>query len=430
LRYKNFIMRLMSALLVASSAVPAVGFAADVATVGGWEVNETEPSSRPTSEAPSGAVVDLPDDVLQVRVRSELREFTDWLAANKVRGVIGEVGWPDNSRGDAERWNAVAEAWYRDADAAGLWVTYWDAGESRTNYPLAAYKPTAWLSPTVSVVDTQARVIEAHPSTTSYQRGVYLATAVRPAPWRDEVTSAFSNTNPGQYGVDYKYDEGSTFQFLAGRGIGYVTIGFRWERLQPELGEPLDQQELAYLKEAVESAEHAGLHVVLQPFNKAAYYRSDGERGTRLLIGPTSLTRSYFNDLWIRLSDEFRDDPTVIAYGLMNEPAASVRPETWERTSQEAVTAIRANGDAKLILVPGARWSKLREWTSTHPRAWISDPLDNFRYEAHHYFDHDATGTYVNRYAEDLQAAQAAGYGAVAAAAASQPHASGEARGR
>ena len=68
-------------------------------------------------------------DALHRRVRAELGRFTDWLRAEGVKGYVGEVGWPDNYRGDAALWNALARACYRDADAAGMWVTQWSTGE-------------------------------------------------------------------------------------------------------------------------------------------------------------------------------------------------------------------------------------------------------------------------------------------------------------
>ena len=81
-----------------------------------------------------------PADALHVRVRAELKAFTDWLAANDAKGYIGEVGWPNDVNGDGARWNALASAWFRDADAAALWVTAFDAHQRRCQYKLAIYK--------------------------------------------------------------------------------------------------------------------------------------------------------------------------------------------------------------------------------------------------------------------------------------------------
>lgn len=77
-----------------------------------------------------------------------LEEFVDWIASNRVRGDIGEIGWPSyeemlasglppsEATDEAQRWNALAEKWFRIADAASLSVTYWAAsGLQSTSYP-------------------------------------------------------------------------------------------------------------------------------------------------------------------------------------------------------------------------------------------------------------------------------------------------------
>ena len=51
--------------------------------------------------------------------------------------------------------------------------------------------------------------------------------------------------------------------------------------------------------------------------------------------------------------------------------------QTWETISQQVVTAIRANGDSKKILVPGYGFSGAKTWADNHPRAWITDTVNN-----------------------------------------------------
>lgn len=97
-------------------------------------------------------------------VLPRLKSFTDWLARNRVRGSIGEVGWPSSRRTATwPQWNAKAEEWYRAADAARLPVTYFSA-TSAYNQSIAAYDAprNAWAIPGLSVAETQAQVIEAH----------------------------------------------------------------------------------------------------------------------------------------------------------------------------------------------------------------------------------------------------------------------------
>ena len=101
-------------------------------------------------------------------VLARLDAYVDWLARHGVKGAIGEVGWPSSrTKQDWERWNALAEKWYRRADRAGLWVTYWNATSAYTDwttaYDNARNSPSA---PGIDRAETPARVIEAHGSIT------------------------------------------------------------------------------------------------------------------------------------------------------------------------------------------------------------------------------------------------------------------------
>jgi hypothetical protein len=91
--------------------------------------------------------------------------------------------------------------------------------------------------------------------------------------------------------------------------------------------------------------------------------------------------------------------------------ANGFRPaQLWEQASQAALSAIRANGDTKLVMVPGYQWSGVKQWAAQHPRAWITDSANNYRYEAHHYWDSDSSGTYNRTYQEEVTEAEARGY--------------------
>ena len=362
----------------------------------------------------------VPSDALHRRVRAELERFTGWLRENGVGGYVGEVGWPDDYAGDAERWNALAEAWYADADAANLWVTQWATGEWwGTGYKLAPYEDRHFPIGSPNGVDsanTQAAVTEAHPTTPSYLRRVNVSGAEFGAPFSTETTSEFSNRRPGRYDRAYHYDGQATFDFLAGRGIGLIRLQFRWERLQPERGGPLDPTELGRRRAAVGRATAAGLQVILDVHNFGDYYVERDGRGVRCPIGSRRLPIRFFVDLRRRLSAGFRETPGIAGYGLMNEPARMPRvgdlspARVWEAASQGALDVIRSGGDDRLVLVQGYEWAGAQRWPQNHPKAWISDPADNFRYEAHHYWDRNNSGAYTNGYEAEVADAQQRGF--------------------
>lgn len=214
------------------------------------------------------------------------------------------------------------------------------------------------------------------------------------------------------YGVNWRWPGAQEFNFIASRGFDLVRLPFMWERQQPVLGSPMDATQQAKLVETVGYARAAGLKVVLDLHNYTAY---NGQ-----LFGATpGPTLAQFIDIWLRLSTLFRDDETVVGYGLMNEPrnmplvGAETGRDRWQTWSQACLDAIRATGDATCILVGGYSSSSLGGWLNTtagHPNPWIIDPLDNYAYEAHHYWDSNG-GAYSTTYAQELTATAAFGSG-------------------
>ena len=355
--------------------------------------------------APAPVSAQAPD-ALHQRILSELREFTDWLERHDVQGYIGEVGWPDDERAEADEWNALAEAWLDDADAAGLWVTYWATGEWwGHDYLLSAYEDPD-SSGGVERANTQAPILERH---LGPGRGIVDAGGEFGYAPTTERTSKFSNRNPGKYDRAYHYDTAATFEFLASRGIELVKIPFRWERLQPRLGGRLDRDELRRLRGVTARAGAAGLDVVLDMHNFGAYYAARGGQGVRCAIGQRRCSVRDFADAWERIAKAFKTTEAVAAYTLMTEPVAMKpvgnrsAPEVWRRASQAAVTAIRRVGERDATLfVSGYHWSGAYDWSRWNPEPWITDPSDATRYEAHHYWDQDHSGRYGDTYAEEL----------------------------
>jgi hypothetical protein len=149
------------------------------------------------------------------------------------------------------------------------------------------------------------------------------------------------------------------------------------------------------------------LLVVLDMHNFGAYYMSEGRRGVRRAIGSNRCTIADFADVWRRISRSFHGVPGIVAYGLMNEPvglpvvAGSSPAEVWRRASQAAVSAIRRTGDRTLVMVSGYGYAGTHDWKVVNPRPWIHDPAHHVRYEAHHYFDIDHSGSYAMTYDEE-----------------------------
>jgi len=347
-------------------------------------------------------------DALCKRELASLASFTGWLQKYGAQGYIGEVGWPtypkDDTTGDGYLWNQLGELWFQAADKAGLPVTGWAAGEW--------YEPTkntniyehegdhAWPLEPLTARRIQADVFEAH----------YGALGGVNSVGGEGTPSGFSNKNLGIYDTHYHYDSQQSFHYLAANKVKVVRLMFRWERMQPTLGGPIDTtgQAFTQLKAAIGRANQAGLKVIVEPHNFGAYMEKDaaGNVGRKPIgVGVGDVPISQFGDFWKKLATELKNVPGLLGYGLMNEPyglrssprqmltAAGV----WEAASSAAYKAIRGTDGTHTIYVPAYAWDGVRSFAACHPKGpWITGFVHNVRYEAHQYFDFDGSGAYAN----------------------------------
>lgn len=372
------IARLTAVLLAAATVLPLMTGTADAAF-------------RPRS-------VRIMPDALTTLATTELDTWTAWLRKNKVKGYVGEVGWPS----DDPRWNALADTWFKRADSANLSVSTWVAGEWAHGHQLGGYTRSSMrLGSPLDTARSNALVAERHIGMTTALRGVNTTGPEMGTP-ADAPTSTFSNRNVGVLDQNYHYDSAATYQYLASRGIQLVRLPFRWERVQRTPFGRLDGPEMARLKATVAAAHAAGIKVVLDMHNYGGYYLHDATtgKGVRRVLGSKQLPVTAFVDVWTKLTKSFAGNGAVHGYALMNEPIGlpTIRRVTpaklWEKATQQALSAIRAQGDRRFVSVPGYEWSSMTNWVKNHPKAWIKDPARNFSYEAHQYFDARRSGVY------------------------------------
>ena len=214
---------------------------------------------------------------------------------------------------------------------------------------------------------------------------------------------------PGVMNTDYTFQSENTFRYFGGKNLTLIRFPIQWERIQQTPHGPLDPAYLAALKSAIGWSKAHGGQFIIDIHNFARYsINENGKLNTYVIDNPSGgvvkITGSDLADLWVKLSNEFKDEPGVYAYDLMNEPH-DMGPADWKAISQAVLSAIRANGDNKLIMIPGNNWSAANTWPTIHgPISWISDPAGNFVYEAHQYFDRDNSGSYARTYDQELAA--------------------------
>lgn len=221
--------------------------------------------------------------------------------------------------------------------------------------------------------------------------------ATRPGPppleWRGVSLAGaeFGEKNlPGVYGNDYVYPTVASTAYFQAHGMNLVRLGFRWERLQPQLGGEFDPTEAARLSRFVDGSTARGLHVLLNPHNYARWHGH--------LVGSREVPAAAFADFWRRLALRFKDNPRVL-FGLVNEPHG-LPAEAWADAAQAAVDAIRATGAQNIISVPGTNWTGAWTWHAAYhgtPNAdvmgRVRDPADRLLIEVHQYLDEDGSGT-------------------------------------
>jgi hypothetical protein len=254
---------------------------------------------------------------------------------------------------------------------------------------------------------SQASVVEHHPSTDRYLRGVVLAGG---SFGDGEANGGFGTGNAGRYGFDYRYETVPTYADLARHGVRLVRLAVTWERLQPVPFGPLSPVELARVRVALAAAGRAHLDVVLDLHGYGDYAAGGGTEGPvrHLLLGSPALPTAALSDFWKRMATAVAGSPAVAGYGLLNEPtrlAATGRAgaRIWERAAQQAVDAIRATGSTTAVTISGYLPMGPGAWGQMHPRAWIRDPLHRVAYESHAYFDSDGSGRYDASYASERQ---------------------------
>ncbi len=208
----------------------------------------------------------------------------------------------------------------------------------------------------------------------------------------------FGEAMPGVFNQDYTYPTVAELDYFKSKGLKLIRLPFRWERLQPVLGAELDKSELKRLKDFVEEAAKRDIFILLDLHNSARYALN----GKEIRIGSSLVTTSHIRDLWTKLAAEFKNHKNIWGYGIMNEPADMANKTHWFGIAQEIITGIRTKDTATAIVVGGDSWSSAERWPEESDNLKnLKDPSNNLIFEAHVYFDKDASGQYLGSYDDE-----------------------------
>jgi endoglucanase len=194
-----------------------------------------------------------------------------------------------------------------------------------------------------------------------------------------------NNVFPGVLNYDYVEPTHAEIDYYASEGMNVIRLPFDWERVQPVMNGPLDQNYLSLMDDVVSYAASKGITVDLALGSYGEYYGQP--------IGGTAVPDSAFANVWSQLATHYASAPNVM-FGLMGEPAQQT-PTQWLAAANDAIGAIRAAGATQEILVPGTDYDGGESWESSGNAAvmgGIVDPGMNFAYEIHQYLDANSSG--------------------------------------
>ncbi|PRP77243.1 endoglucanase (endo-1,4-beta-glucanase) (cellulase) [Planoprotostelium fungivorum] len=210
----------------------------------------------------------------------------------------------------------------------------------------------------------------------------------------NQAGAEFASSNlPGKNNQDYAFPSISSIDWFVKRGVNVFRIPFLWERIQPVLDGPFDASYLSLLDATVNHTTQSGAFALIDPHNYIRY------RGTP--IGQGDVTYTIFQKFWKSLASRYASNQRVI-FGLMNEPH-DVKTEVVRTAMQAGIDGIRSANANQLILVPGNAWTGAHSWfdnwygtPNSQVMLNITDPINNFAYDIHQYFDSDNSGTHTD----------------------------------
>ena len=202
----------------------------------------------------------------------------------------------------------------------------------------------------------------------------------------------------GSFGKDYFYPTINDLDYWKSKGLKLIRLPFKWERLQRELLGPLNVEEIEYICFLLEEADKRDMKILLDMHN----YGRRSDNGVNRIIGDSCLPASAFAEAWKMIAEKVGGYHSLYGYGLINEPHDMLDSVPWRQIAQAAINEIRKIDKKTAIVVGGNHWSSAMRWKEVSDDLKnLNDPSDNLIFEAHCYFDNDASGIYRKSYDEE-----------------------------
>ncbi len=181
-------------------------------------------------------------------------------------------------------------------------------------------------------------------------------------------------------GGRWKWPQIANLEYYLAKGFNVFRVPFKWARLQPRLGGPLDEGAMQGLDRLVQTATRAGAIVLLDSHD---YGRRD-----EVVIGTPgqSVTTAAFADFWGRIARRYRDN-RLVWFNLMNEPHDQDAQLNLQ-AQNAACAAIRRAGARSKVLFSGTSWTGARSWVKSGNASVMlgaRDPANNYAFDVHQY---------------------------------------------
>ena len=204
---------------------------------------------------------------------------------------------------------------------------------------------------------------------------------------------------PGNLDEQYTYPNASELDYYNSKGLKLIRLPFRWERIQQDLNGSLDTENLNRIKDVVKMVTDRDMFVILDLHNYGRYRLN----GTDIIIGENDqVSIANVKDFWTKFADAFKNETNIWGYGIMNEPHNMLNSTHWFSIAQEIIDGIRSVDTKTTIIVGGDSWSSAERWKEESDNLKnLVDPSNKIIYEAHVYFDANASGFYGSSYDDE-----------------------------
>lgn len=207
-----------------------------------------------------------------------------------------------------------------------------------------------------------------------------------------ESTGSSSTPFPGTFGSQWTYPTEADFNYYNAKGLKLIRLPFRWERIQAAHFQPLVAAEVAQIDLVLARASARGMKVILDMHNYGQWWTS---QSVRYKFGSPQVTVEAYADVWRRIADRYKNNPTIYGFDIMNEPHSMPTPTTWPTYAQAAVHAIREVNVDTWIIVEGETYANSWNFGVKNPHLHnVRDPIGRLMFSAHSYWCKDSNDNY------------------------------------